>query len=71
MSDFNKDEYLNDLPDMDNLSGQTAPPAPARRRMTPLPVPPSRPLPIRRPTRHRLRVPPPLQTPKTPLPTTP
>ena len=22
MSDFNKDEYLNDLPDMDNLSGQ-------------------------------------------------
>jgi len=25
MSDFNKDEYLNDLPDMDNLSGQTAP----------------------------------------------
>ena len=27
MSDFNKDEYLNDLPDMDNLSGQAAPPA--------------------------------------------
>ena len=25
MSDFNKDEYLNDLPDMDNLSGQGAP----------------------------------------------
>ena len=25
MPDFNKDEYLNDLPDMDNLSGQTAP----------------------------------------------
>lgn len=25
MSDFNKDEYLNDLPDMDNLSGQVAP----------------------------------------------
>ncbi|ETY71867.1 nucleotide exchange factor GrpE [Bifidobacterium moukalabense] len=25
MSDFNKDEYLNDLPDMDDLSGQTAP----------------------------------------------
>lgn len=25
MSDFNKDEYLNDLPDMDNLSGQAAP----------------------------------------------
>lgn len=24
MSDFNKDEYLNDLPDMDNLSGQAA-----------------------------------------------
>lgn len=22
MSDFNKDEYLNDLPDMDNLSGR-------------------------------------------------
>ena len=21
MSDFNKDEYLNDLPDMDDLSG--------------------------------------------------
>ena len=27
MSDFNKDEYLNDLPDMDNLSGQDAPAA--------------------------------------------
>ena len=27
MSDFNKDEYLNDLPDMDNLAGQAAPPA--------------------------------------------
>ena len=27
MSDFNKDEYLNDLPDMDNLSGQAAPTA--------------------------------------------
>ena len=27
MSDFNKDEYLNDLPDMDNLSGQVAPAA--------------------------------------------
>ena len=27
MSDFNKDEYLNDLPDMDNLSGQTGPAA--------------------------------------------
>ena len=27
MSDFNKDEYLNDLPDMDNLSGQAAPAA--------------------------------------------
>ena len=25
MSDFNKDEYLNDLPDMDNLSGHAAP----------------------------------------------
>jgi len=25
MSDFNKDEYLNDLPDMDDLSGQAAP----------------------------------------------
>lgn len=25
MSDFNKDEYLNDLPDIDNLSGQAAP----------------------------------------------
>lgn len=24
MSDFNKDEYLNDLPDMDNLSGRPA-----------------------------------------------
>lgn len=29
MSDFNKDEYLNDLPDMDNLSGQAAPAADA------------------------------------------
>lgn len=27
MSDFNKDEYLNDLPDMDSLSGQAAPAA--------------------------------------------
>lgn len=27
MSDFNKDEYPNDLPDMDNLSGQAAPAA--------------------------------------------
>ena len=27
MSDFNKDEYMNDLPDMDNLSGQAAPAA--------------------------------------------
>ena len=27
MSDFNKDEYLTDLPDMDNLSGQAAPAA--------------------------------------------
>lgn len=27
MSDFNKDEYLNDLPDMDNLPGQAAPAA--------------------------------------------
>ena len=27
MSDFNKDEYLIDLPDMDNLSGQAAPAA--------------------------------------------
>ncbi|MBU9112566.1 nucleotide exchange factor GrpE [Bifidobacterium ruminantium] len=27
MSDFNKDEYLNDLPDMDDLSGQAAPAA--------------------------------------------
>ena len=27
MSDFNKDEYLNDLPDIDNLSGQAAPAA--------------------------------------------
>lgn len=27
MSDFNKDEYLNDLLDMDNLSGQAAPAA--------------------------------------------
>ena len=27
MSDFTKDEYLNDLPDMDNLSGQAAPAA--------------------------------------------
>ena len=27
MSEFNKDEYLNDLPDMDNLSGQAAPAA--------------------------------------------
>lgn len=31
MSDFNKDEYLNDLPDMDNLSGQAAPAAGASR----------------------------------------
>ena len=30
MSDFNKDEYLNDLPDMDNLSGQAAPASDAR-----------------------------------------
>jgi len=29
MSDFNKDEYLNDLPDMDDLSGQAAPAAAA------------------------------------------
>ena len=35
MSDFNKDEYLNDLPDMDDLSGQAAPP----------PLPPIPPLP--------------------------
>ena len=27
MSDFNKDEYLNDLPDMDDLSGQAVPAA--------------------------------------------
>ena len=27
MSDFNKDDYLNALPDMDNLSGQAAPAA--------------------------------------------
>ena len=27
MADFNKDEYLNDLPDMDNLSGQAGPAA--------------------------------------------
>ena len=27
MSDFNKDEYLNDLPDMDDLSGQAGPAA--------------------------------------------
>ena len=27
MSDFNKDEYLNDLPDMDDRSGQAAPAA--------------------------------------------
>ena len=27
MSEFNKDDYLNDLPDMDNLSGQAAPAA--------------------------------------------
>lgn len=27
MSDFNKDDYLNDLPDMDNLSGQACPAA--------------------------------------------
>ena len=27
MPDFNKDEYLNDLPDMDDLSGQAAPAA--------------------------------------------
>ena len=29
MSDFNKDDYLNDLPDMDNLSGQAGPAADA------------------------------------------
>ena len=29
MSDFNKDDYLNDLPDMDNLSGQAGPAASA------------------------------------------
>ena len=27
MSDFNKDEYLNDLPDADELAGQAAPAA--------------------------------------------
>ena len=27
MSEFNKDDYLNDLPDMDNLSGQAGPAA--------------------------------------------
>lgn len=27
MSDFNKDDYLNDLPDVDNLSGQAGPAA--------------------------------------------
>ena len=27
MADFNKDDYLNDLPDMDNLSGQAGPAA--------------------------------------------
>ena len=32
MSDFNKDEYLNDLPDMDNLSGQAAPAGDRRSR---------------------------------------
>ena len=32
MSDFNKDEYLNDLPDMDNLSGQAAPAAGASQK---------------------------------------
>ena len=31
MSDFNKDDYLNDLPDMDNLSGQAGPAAGASR----------------------------------------
>ena len=33
MSDFNKDEYLNDLPDMDNLSGQAAPAAGASQEL--------------------------------------
>ena len=38
MSDFNKDEYLNDLPDMDDLSGQAArPPLPLLTALPPLP----------------------------------
>ena len=69
MSDFNKDEYLNDLPDMDNLSGQTAPSGtgPAADDAA-AGAPQSA---AGHQSRHRLRVPPPLQTPKTPLPTTP
>lgn len=35
MSDFNKDEYLNDLPDMDDLSGR--PPRPPLPPIPPLP----------------------------------
>lgn len=39
MSDFNKDEYLNDLPDMDDLSGR--PPRPPLPLLTALPpIPP-------------------------------
>ena len=38
MSDFNKDEYLNDLPDMDDLSGQAArPPLPLLTALPPIP----------------------------------
>ena len=39
MSDFNKDEYLNDLPDMDDLSGQAAPAAASAADALP-PIPP-------------------------------
>ena len=50
MSDFNKDEYLNDLPDMDDLSGQAArPPLPLLTALPPIPpLPPLPPLAQRR-----------------------
>ena len=37
MSDFNKDEYLNDLPDMDDLSGPPRPPLPLLTALPPIP----------------------------------
>ena len=48
MSDFNKDEYLNDLPDMDDLSGQAAPEPPLPLLTALPPIPPLPPLAQRR-----------------------